>query len=213
MTTLCFSAVHSNLQSFFALDKLDHNGQVEWDEWLQDFNSKQRQPLDKNDRTYQEELAAAKAAWTEAAQSNPEKLNIDEFWDFLHPELSHHLILKEAELLLIFLDSNLDQKLSKEEYLAPNYKAQEIREKTFYACDHDGDEYLTREELFSSLNPRGEVWAREAAQRILVVSDMDGDNLISGAEFDLAKFTVLTPEKYFTKVQSEEAQESVVMPW
>ncbi len=169
--------------------------------------------MDENDRTYQEQLAAAKAAWTEAARSNPEKLNIDEFLGFLHPELSHPLMLQEAELLIIVLDKDSDQKLSKEEYLAPSHEEREIREKTFDACDHDGDGYLTKQELFPSLNPRGEVWAREAARRILAASDMDADGLISRAEFDLTKFTVLTPEKYFSKVQSEEAQSSVIMPW
>ncbi len=32
------SAMKNNFKNFFALDKINHNGQVEWEEWLKDFN-------------------------------------------------------------------------------------------------------------------------------------------------------------------------------
>ena len=43
-------------------------------------------------RRAREKLAAAKAAWAEAARTNGEALNIDEFLSFTHPESSHSLL-------------------------------------------------------------------------------------------------------------------------
>ena len=49
----------------------------------------------------QEKVAAAKAAWGEAARSNPEKLNIDEFLTFTHPEFSHPLIIQGSTTIIL----------------------------------------------------------------------------------------------------------------
>lgn len=39
--------------------------------------------------TVQEKILLDRAAWSEAANSDPEALNIDEFMTFRHPEHSH----------------------------------------------------------------------------------------------------------------------------
>ena len=54
-----------------------------------------------NDTLLQEKVAAAKAAWGEAARSNPEKLNIDEFLTFTHPEFSHPLIIQGSTTIIL----------------------------------------------------------------------------------------------------------------
>ena len=64
----------------------------------------------------QEKVAAAKAAWGEAARSDPEKLNIDEFLTFTHPEFSHPLIIQDSEATLGLLDADGDDVLSRDEY-------------------------------------------------------------------------------------------------
>ena len=61
-------------------------------------------------------MAAAKAAWGEAARSDPEKLNIDEFLTFTHPEFSHPLIIQDSEATLGLLDADGDDVLSRDEY-------------------------------------------------------------------------------------------------
>ena len=61
-------------------------------------------------------MAAAKAAWGEAARSDPEKLNIDEFLTFTHPEFSHPLIIQDSEATLGLLDADADDVLSEDEY-------------------------------------------------------------------------------------------------
>ena len=67
-------------------------------------------------------MAAAKAAWGEAARSDPTKLNIDEFLTFTHPEFSHPLMIQDSEATLGLLDDNGDDVLSPDEYsqMAPN---------------------------------------------------------------------------------------------
>ncbi len=87
-------AIRDNFRLFLSLDKAaNHNGQVEWQEWLDSFTSKQKDPS-LTERRRREMMAAAKAAWRESARSNPEALNIDEFLSFTHPEVSHSLRLQ-----------------------------------------------------------------------------------------------------------------------
>lgn len=70
------SAMRNNFKQFFRLDRINHNGQVEWDEWLSQFyhenGIKKKQDLSNTERSVKEKLAAAKAAWSEAARSNPD---------------------------------------------------------------------------------------------------------------------------------------------
>ena len=136
--------------SFMLLDKLNPNGQVDWDEWLQSYVEKVDQTQQKT-RAFKESMAFAKAAWREAARSNPDKLNIDEYLSFTHSEFSHPLILISAEELIAALDENRDGKLSLEEYVkrAEDLEA-EVRRQTFKLCDSDSDGFLSRNELLAT---------------------------------------------------------------
>ena len=62
-------------------------------------------------------IAAAKAAWSEAARSNPDALNIDEFLAFTHPESSHSWLAQNAEEIFGRHDSDGDGKITEEEYI------------------------------------------------------------------------------------------------
>ena len=42
-------------------------------------------------------LASAKASWAEAARTNGDALNIDEFLSFTHPESSHSLMAQTGK--------------------------------------------------------------------------------------------------------------------
>ena len=97
------SAMRNNFKQFFRLDKINHNGQVEWEEWLAQFhhdhNLQKGQDMSNVERSVKEKLAAAKAAWSEAARSNPDALNIDEFLAFTHPESSHSILAQQVRSL------------------------------------------------------------------------------------------------------------------
>ena len=91
----------SNPRNFFSLDKITHNGHVEWEEWLARFYKDHDIEKDAElQRGHKEKLAAAKAAWSEAARSNPDALNLDEFLGFMHPESSHSGLAQQLEDML-----------------------------------------------------------------------------------------------------------------
>ena len=51
-------------------------------------------------RDLKESLARLKAAWSEAAHTNPDSVNIDEFLGLEHPESSHSFLTQRVEELM-----------------------------------------------------------------------------------------------------------------
>ena len=107
---ICFQkAMRSNFKVFFSLDKIHKNGQIDWDEYYQYF-TRTRMGLEDGDiqrletdprsvsREVREALAEVKAAWSEAAKTNPDAVNIDEFLGLEHPESSHSLLTQRVEV-------------------------------------------------------------------------------------------------------------------
>merc|ERR1711899_195916 len=91
------NALRGNFKTFFALDTINKNGQVEWDEWMQNLKKTEASKVSggMNSREMKVKIAAAKAAWSEAARSNPDALNIDEFLAFTHPESSRSILAQQ----------------------------------------------------------------------------------------------------------------------
>ena len=71
-----------------------------------------------NSKKMKQKVAAAKAAWSEAARSNPDALNIDEFLAFTHPESSHSWLAQNAEELFARHDNDGDGRITEQEYLS-----------------------------------------------------------------------------------------------
>ena len=102
-------AMRNNFKVFFSLDKIHKNGQIDWDEYYQYF-TRTRMGLEDGDirrleadprsvsREVREALAEVKAAWSEAARTNPDAVNIDEFLGLEHPESSHSLLTQRVEV-------------------------------------------------------------------------------------------------------------------
>ena len=67
-------------------------------------------------------VAAAKAAWSEAARSNPDALNIDEFLAFTHPESSHSWLAQNAEEIFARHDTDGDGQITEEEYISDPFE-------------------------------------------------------------------------------------------
>ena len=55
----------------------------------------------------QEKILLDRAAWSEAANSDPEALNIDEFMTFRHPEHSHVSLINMVNDIINTLGMNL----------------------------------------------------------------------------------------------------------
>ena len=185
------NAMRSNPRTFFRLDRINHNGQVEWTEWLSHFQ-KEHNIVDIADfstleRGLKEKLAAAKAAWSEAARTNPDALNIDEYLSFTHPESSHSALAQLIEELLGRHDQNEDSKISLNEYLDDpviEFTAEELadRKRRFLAMDSNNDGLAERRELLVFHDPKHVAQAKEEAIRLMSMSDVDKDELIDKNE-------------------------------
>lgn len=188
--------LQSNMRKFFQLDKVTTNGMVEWEEWLQSF-SQEYPSLEP--REAKEALAEAKARWSEAARTNPNALNIDEFLSFSHPEFSHPTLLQQVDEMILGLDTNQDQMLDITEYTQRAPKGSTVKKKEFSTLDTDQDGQVTKRELFPFLDPKSKVWARRTARNVIARLDVDHDHALSYEELagnpDMPD--LLLPERIF----------------
>merc|ERR1719318_761768 len=132
-------AMRNNFRVFFSLDKMTKNGQVDWEEYqshylrdllgLEEETIKQMEKKpDTLSRDIKESFAHLKAAWSEAAHTNPDAVNIDEFLGLEHPESSHSFLTRRVEELMGKFDADDDGKLSKAEYLVDPYRDLSVEE-------------------------------------------------------------------------------------
>ena len=82
-----------------------------------------------NNRKMKVKVAAAKAAWSEAARSNPDALNIDEFLAFTHPESSHSWLAQNAEEIFGRHDNDGDGQITEKEYISDPFSEMPENEK------------------------------------------------------------------------------------
>ena len=185
-------AMRSNPRTFFKLDKINHNGQVEWSEWLKHFQIEHDIvgiEFKHLKRGLKEKLAAAKAAWSEAARSNPDALNIDEFLSFTHPESSHSALAQIVEEKLARHDLDDDGKISLDEYLDDpviEFTEEEIaqRHRKFKDMDTNSDGKAERRELLVYNDPKHSSQSKEEAFRLINIADTNGDGLVDTKEFE-----------------------------
>jgi len=136
-------AMRSNFKVFFALDRGKKNGQVDWEEYYSHYlvdllgldkgtiNNLEKNPATVS-RGVKESISRLRAAWFEAARSNPEAVNIDEFLSLEHPESSHSLLMQRVEEVLANHDFDGDGKISRKEYTSHMFRdlsSEEIEER------------------------------------------------------------------------------------
>lgn len=206
-------AVRDNFWIFSALDK-NHDGRVSWEEYHVNFMIEKgfddkyagNHPEDHKtlDRDLKEKILLDKAMWFEAANSDPDALNIDEFLTFRHPEHSHVSLLKMVNDIISNLDENGDEQLSKDEFaqLGPDemkhtakeeWKKERIQEFE-QNIDLNGDGQASRQELLMYNDPENPVHARSEARELVLEADSDGDHQLSLEEV-LAKKDVFLGSK------------------
>lgn len=206
-------AVRDNFWIFSALDK-NHDGRVSWDEYHVNFMIEKgfddkyakNHPEDHKtlDRDLKEKILLDKASWFEAANSDPDALNIDEFLTFRHPEHSHVSLLKMVNEIISNLDENGDEHLSEEEFaqLGPDETRHKTKEEwkrerlqEFHQnIDLNGDGQASRQELLMYNDPENPVHARSEARELVLEADSDGDHQLSLEEV-LAKKDVFLGSK------------------
>jgi len=186
-------AMRNNFKVFFSLDKLHKNGQVDWDEYYQHYLrdrlglaeteiSRMKDNPATISRDVQESLANVKAAWSEAARTNPDAVNIDEFLGLEHPESSHSMLTQRVEEMMEKFDNDGDGKLLKSEYITDPYRDLDrddisLREKEFdLVLDKNKDGIADKREIVQFLDPKNPHWARYEAINLMSIADTNRDN-------------------------------------
>ncbi len=204
-------AMRNNFRHFFKLDVVNHNGQVEWNEWLASFYKKHGLASDEDvksaPRKVKEKLAAAKAAWSEAARSNPDALNIDEFLSFTHPESSHSILATQTEELFGRYDADENNVITLNEYLDDpflDFTDDEKKERTkefTEDIDTDGNGQADRREILQYFDPKHPSHQKHEAERLLELADENEDGLLEWKEMEKWASEFLTsrllPERAF----------------
>jgi len=191
--------MRNNFRVFFSLDKITKNGQVDWDEYFNHFvrdvlgldeatiHQLQHKPNSLN-RDIKESVSRLKAAWSEAAHTNPDAVNIDEFLGLEHPESSHSFLTRRLDELMGKFDGDNDGKLTRQEYLLDPYK--DLSAKDLRARGKEFDEVLDKnhnsvadkKEILQFLDPKSQHWAKDEATTLLAQADKNKDMMVSMEE-------------------------------
>jgi len=189
-------AMRNNFKVFFALDKEKKNGQVDWSEYYQHYlhdllGLDPQTILDLKtspttvDREIKEAVSRLKAAWSEAAKSNPDAVNIDEFLSLEHPESSTGLLVQQVEEMLAKHDQDNDGKLSQAEFIKDPFQdlgpeGEKDRKNEFdQVLDKNHDGKADRKELVQYLDPKNQHWANNEAKDLVKQADSDLDQELS----------------------------------
>ncbi|XP_046458033.1 45 kDa calcium-binding protein-like [Daphnia pulex] len=192
-------ALRENIFLFTAIDMNPRNGHVSWTEyhtWFLKKNGNNNTKTGDHDemhpeleRSIKEKIAWDKAAWSEAAKTDPDFLNLDEFLSFRHPESSHTTLLSKADDLLGEYDKDADETLTWEEYslipsesLLVRYSENKRQEEFNNFIDRNRDGKLDKREILSYLDPRNPRHAHLEAESLIQISDTNKDQQLSMKE-------------------------------
>ncbi|CAK9826691.1 45 kDa calcium-binding protein [Anthophora retusa] len=201
-------AMRENVGLFTAIDNNPRNGEVSWEEYHAYFlrshgfpesyvNSHDKKHSDMS-RTLKESIMRDRARWAEAARNDPERLTLDEFLAFTHPESSHRALLQMVEDLFEKFDRDGDEQLTEDEFsdlpsegvgldLKEDKReaigGSEDRRKEFkHLIDKNKNGKADRTELLMYIDPRNPRHAIQEAQHLINVSDTDLDGKLNLSE-------------------------------
>ncbi|XP_058806060.1 45 kDa calcium-binding protein [Phymastichus coffea] len=190
-------AMKDNIGLFTAIDNNPRNGEISWDEYHAHFlrshglsdsyitsHDKRHSALS---RPLKEAIMRDRARWTEAAHTDPDKLALDEFLAFTHPESSHRALLQIVEDLFEKFDRDGDEQLTEDEFAdLPSEGAnvdqsfsmpviKERREEFRHLIDKNKNGKADRSELLTYIDPRNPRHAIQEARHLIELSDVDRD--------------------------------------
>nr|CAD7447801.1 unnamed protein product [Timema bartmani] len=181
-------ALQENVGIFTGIDINPRNGLISWDEYhtyflkQKGFANKYLENHDKKhkglSRSMKEAIMRDRASWSEAARSDPDHLTLDEFLAFRHPESSHATILTLVDELFdkfVFRRKGMATKKGKSLSQGEDERRKEFRE----VIDRDRDGKADRMELLMYIDPKNPRHAREEAQTLMALSDINHDNNLS----------------------------------
>ncbi|KAK6620715.1 hypothetical protein RUM43_011010 [Polyplax serrata] len=200
-------AIVDNYKTFLTIDVRPKNGLISWEEYHSYFL--QRNGLTQNNsavpdgvpsalsgeklssRKVQEAIMRGKAAWSETAKNDPAHLNLDEFLSFRHPESSYTSIIYLVDEIFKKFDTDADEVLTEDEFSTvrgdedderpksmtqeENERRREFRE----MVDLNKDGTATRKEMLAYVDPKNPRHAKEEADTLIELADVDGDGRLS----------------------------------
>ncbi|XP_012280973.1 45 kDa calcium-binding protein [Orussus abietinus] len=198
-------AMRDNIGLFTAIDNDPRNGEVSWDEYHAHFlrshglSDKYIASHDKRhgalSRSLKETIMRDRARWAEAARTDPERLALDEFLAFTHPESSHRALLQIVEELFEKFDRDGDEQLTEDEFSSlpsegvglelaedrnrPVPGSEERRKEFRHLIDKNKDGKADRTELLMYIDPRNPRHAIQEAQYLIDLSDTNHDGRLS----------------------------------
>ncbi|KAL7292867.1 hypothetical protein TKK_0013541 [Trichogramma kaykai] len=197
-------AMRDNIGLFTTIDNNPRDGEVTWDEYHAHFLRQIGLPAsyilehDKRhsalSRPLKEAIMRDRARWTEAARTDPDRLALDEFLAFTHPESSHRALLQMVEDLFEKFDRDGDEQLTEDEFSelpsdgsGPDQSlslpvSQERREEFRHLIDKNRDGKADRAELLAYIDPRNPRHAIQEARHLIDLSDSDHDGKLKLAE-------------------------------
>ncbi|XP_031830063.1 stromal cell derived factor mayday isoform X2 [Nomia melanderi] len=201
-------AMRENVGLFTAIDNNPRNGEVSWEEYHAYFlrshgylesyvNSHDKKHSDLS-RTLKENIMRDRARWAEAARNDPDRLALDEFLAFTHPESSHRALLQMVEDLFEKFDRDGDEELTEDEFsdLPAEGMGLDLREDKHetvsggedrkqefrHLIDKNKDGKADRTELLMYIDPRNPRHAIQEAQHLISLSDTNMDGKLNISE-------------------------------
>ncbi|XP_043665366.1 45 kDa calcium-binding protein [Vespula pensylvanica] len=198
-------AMRDNVGLFTAVDNNPRNGEISWEEYhayflrLHGFPESYVRSHDKRHRemprTLKESIMRDRARWTDAARNDPEKLTLDEFLAFTHPESSHRALLQMVEDLFEKFDRDGDEQLTEDEFSdlpseSVGLEFNEDRHQTVggsvdrrkefrQLIDKNKNGKADRTELLTYIDPRNPRHAIQEAQHLITLSDINHDGKLN----------------------------------
>lgn len=194
-------AMRENVGLFTTIDNNPRNGEVSWEEYHAYFlrshgfsesyiNSHDKKHSEMT-RTLKESIMRDRARWAEAARNDPDRLTLDEFLAFTHPESSHRALLQMVEDLFEKFDRDGDEQLTEDEFSdlpsegvgldlredrQQSVGGSEDRRKEFrHLIDKNKNGKADRTELLMYIDPRNPRHAIQEAQHLITLSDTNLD--------------------------------------
>lgn len=196
---------HEDNQRIFKFLDLDNDGFVHWKEFHKKFllaKGHDEKQIDDHLKEYdtlqiddedKDAIVNYKFRWTDAdSEPQDNKLTLEEFKEFRHPERSAKMIRRMVDEILDNLDGNKDGKVTAEEFSAvpkgdhhPQFEKvdetwQKERRKEFEeVIDTNKDGIVDKEELKKYVDPRNKQHALMEAKNLLQVADSDENGAVS----------------------------------
>lgn len=194
--------IHDDVERQWKVHNPNDTDAIEWEVYkhtvygfLADMDPKELEQEDGVGFSYRKMLNRDRRRWAIADKDNDDKLNKEEFTDFLHPEESPYMRDIVATETIEDIDKNSDGKVSVDEYIGDMYKKGEDdedddepdwvkNERDIFVKfrDKDKDGVMDAEEVKDWIVPADFDHAEAEARHLIYEADTDNDEKLTKTE-------------------------------